>query len=733
MGTEVTMEDADVSMALLQQQVSQQAPPQGVVLVVLDVNKDISTQALSWALGHVVRRGDALRLVGVLSHVLNPMGYKNRLDENSWLGANRRILENELAMKRHMLCNIEDLGRCCEDAEVQLVVEVKPGLHPKMIVVEEAKKHGAYHVVLDKSMKKDRKYFIDNLTCFVTRVRNSGGVDCVRSFAISKPLMPVVPSSLPPNFRSTSFPTTQYNTAHPSLSNQSSFNSSLLGSSISSTTYNQDARECNDLLHGSQQLWKRQDSLASSGTPRSHSSFEIGRNSTDELFSTKHDLGPPPASEPSTTHSEAAFEVTGCKRPGVATPSSPEWHHPKAESSGDELTLRLGHSESIPVSKSLTVQASMPKTNDFFTRSMSTDRVASGRIGIREKASKSVWVWTSSKHVMTAALEAGWTTFVFTPDSKDLADDWTLLASIRPLYLEGSQFLDTQNRQVAALGQYASGERLDYLATLMGRAEVVVMNGLDLQVTAAERMVEAFQNCSTALFAVAHSASNAQIYLEACEKGTDGVVLHTEDPAQIYSLKTYLQGRREAFMGVRLVKATVTQVEPVGLGDRVCVDLCNLLHPGEGLLVGSFARALFLVHSECSDINHSASRPFRVNAGPVHAYVGMAGGVTSYLSELHTGSQVMVVDAQGRSRTVLVGRVKIESRPLLLVEVEVEGQRHSVLLQNSDTVCLVTPGDRITGNAIPVTSLRKGHSLLLNMLEEDDDPCLEPQKRVVEK
>jgi 3-dehydroquinate synthase class II len=78
--------------------------------------------------------------------------------------------------------------------------------------------------------------------------------------------------------------------------------------------------------------------------------------------------------------------------------------------------------------------------------------------------------------------------------------------------------------------------------------------------------------------------------------------------------------------------------------------------------------------------------------GPVHAYVGMAGGVTSYLSELHTGSQVMVVNAQGQSRTVLVGRVKIESRPLLLVEAEVEGQRHSVLLQNSENVCLVTPG-----------------------------------------
>ncbi len=40
-------------------------------------------------------------------------------------------------------------------------------------------------------------------------------------------------------------------------------------------------------------------------------------------------------------------------------------------------------------------------------------------------------------------------------------------------------------------------------------------------------------------------------------------------------------------MGVRLVEAKVTQVEPVGVGDRVCVDLCNLLNPGEGLLVST--------------------------------------------------------------------------------------------------------------------------------------------------
>lgn len=54
--------------------------------------------------------------------------------------------------------------------------------------------------------------------------------------------------------------------------------------------------------------------------------------------------------------------------------------------------------------------------------------------------------------------------------------------------------------------------------------------------------------------------------------------------------------------------------------------------------------------------------------GPIHAYVAFPGGRTFYLSELQSGSEVLVVDAKGKSRPKIVGRVKIEARPLLLVE-----------------------------------------------------------------
>ena len=64
----------------------------------------------------------------------------------------------------------------------------------------------------------------------------------------------------------------------------------------------------------------------------------------------------------------------------------------------------------------------------------------------------------------------------------------------------------------------------------------------------------------------------------------------------------------------------------------------------------------------------------------VHAYVALPGGRTGYLAELRSGSEVLVADAAGRARTALVGRVKCERRPLVLVEVGAPLLQRSVAL-----------------------------------------------------
>lgn len=50
-------------------------------------------------------------------------------------------------------------------------------------------------------------------------------------------------------------------------------------------------------------------------------------------------------------------------------------------------------------------------------------------------------------------------------------------------------------------------------------------------------------------------------------------------------LQEYFDRRNEVRNMLALTKTTITRVEVVGMGDRVCVDLCSLMWPGEGLLV----------------------------------------------------------------------------------------------------------------------------------------------------
>jgi 3-dehydroquinate synthase II len=101
---------------------------------------------------------------------------------------------------------------------------------------------------------------------------------------------------------------------------------------------------------------------------------------------------------------------------------------------------------------------------------------------------------------------------------------------------------------------------------------------------------------------------------------------------------------------------------------------------------------MFLVHSESKHNQYAAPRPFRVNAGAVHSYILMADRTTRYMSELGAGDEVLAVDVGNQTQNVVVGRVKIEKRPLVLVEAQVRSQKFNVILQNAETVCLVSGG-----------------------------------------
>jgi 3-dehydroquinate synthase II len=158
-----------------------------------------------------------------------------------------------------------------------------------------------------------------------------------------------------------------------------------------------------------------------------------------------------------------------------------------------------------------------------------------------------------------------------------------------------------------------------------------------------------------------------------------------------------------------LAELEVTSIKNIGIGDRVCVDTCTNLGLGEGILVGNSSQGLFLVHAENIDNPYVAPRPFRINAGAVHSYVRVPGGVTRYLGELKTGDQVLIVNKSGGSYTAYVGRSKIEKRPLLVIfAADADGIEYSVILQNAETIRLTAPG----GAAVSVAAMQPGGRVL---------------------
>ena len=96
-----------------------------------------------------------------------------------------------------------------------------------------------------------------------------------------------------------------------------------------------------------------------------------------------------------------------------------------------------------------------------------------------------------------------------------------------------------------------------------------------------------------------------------------------------------------------------------------------------------------LVLSEAAASQFVPTRPFRVNAGPVHSYILMADETTKYLCELDASDQVMVYNSKtGTSRGIAVGRLKQEIRPCVLLELShgATGLKGQVFLQQAETV-----------------------------------------------
>jgi 3-amino-4-hydroxybenzoic acid synthase len=294
-----------------------------------------------------------------------------------------------------------------------------------------------------------------------------------------------------------------------------------------------------------------------------------------------------------------------------------------------------------------------------------------------------------------------------------VSDDKDLLESLPPTVAGITTTVVTEEGQLHNLGEDTVGwvdvcddPTLRLACTVAVTLPRTVVRFADPTKIPLEIVLAAADQSAGQLVTVCKDLDEAAIVLDVLERGSDGVLLAPAAADEVFALARLMEADPPS---LRLTTLTVDRIEHHGLGDRVCVDTCTHFAEDEGILVGSYSTGFILCCSETHPLPYMPTRPFRVNAGALHSYVLGPENRTNYLSELRSGSTTLAVNAEGRTRRVVVGRAKMESRPLLTITARSgDGVAVSLTVQDDWHVRVLGPG----GTVLNVTELRSGDELL---------------------
>jgi 3-dehydroquinate synthase II len=261
-----------------------------------------------------------------------------------------------------------------------------------------------------------------------------------------------------------------------------------------------------------------------------------------------------------------------------------------------------------------------------------------------------------------------------------------------------------ENKSIGYIKKIVNNDDLEEIVDASKKgAEFVIVEATDWKIIPLENLIAKLQKTGTKIYTATKNSSEIRTMFSVLELGVDGVILETDDVKQVENSYDLLDNPT-----FDLQYAEIMELKDVGMGERVCVDTVSMMTMGEGMLIGSKSNFLFLIHNESIGSSYTSPRPFRVNAGAVHCYTAMSDGTTKYLSELEAGVEILVVNKDGTSRKSTVGRSKIESRPMKLVKAQIDDYKGSVILQNAETIRLITSDNKL----VSVTDLKVGDKVL---------------------
>jgi len=236
--------------------------------------------------------------------------------------------------------------------------------------------------------------------------------------------------------------------------------------------------------------------------------------------------------------------------------------------------------------------------------------------------------------------------------------------------------------------------------------DFVIVEVKDWKIIPLENIIAKLHKIHTKIFAIARTPKEVRKMFSILDVGVDGVIFSTSSINEVREAMVYL-----GTSSFEMRSAKIIEIKEVGDGERVCVDTASMLHKGEGMLIGNRSNFFFLVHNESVGSSFTSPRPFRVNAGAVHCYTLAPDGTTNYLSEVETGSEVLILNSKGKARRVTVGRSKIERRPMLMIKAAIGNEIGGIIAQDAETIRFVKPN----GQLISVTHLKKGDTVMVHV------------------
>ena len=257
--------------------------------------------------------------------------------------------------------------------------------------------------------------------------------------------------------------------------------------------------------------------------------------------------------------------------------------------------------------------------------------------------------------------------------------------------------LEQNGKSIGIMVHISTQKEQDEALSLIGSVNWILIKCENWKMIPCENLIAAAESSGTKLAAIIEKELEVPAIAFALERGIDALVVNRDilEVAIITKLQRLENTELELPINsdlslLNLESAKIKDISSQGIGDRVCIDTTSFLNIGEGMLCGSFAKSLALIHAETITSEFVPTRPFRVNAGGIHSYILMGDLSTSYLSELKSGDEVLIVNINGNSRIATIGRIKLERRPLIKIKwLTKEGNEGEVILQQAETVRLI--------------------------------------------